>query len=268
MLIETTLTAATWNIWWRFGPWQERLPLIIDELRRVDPEVVALQEVWEADGTSSAAVIGDALGYQHVAISLREFEPGVRFGNAVLSRWPIVGHDHRQLPAPADGEEFRTVLRADVDGPRGRLQVYSTHLNWKPHHGAIRQEQVRSIARFVADSGPREYPAIVCGDFNAQPHSVEMGMLTGHQAVAVDGVVLRDTWREVHPTDPGFTWNTVNPFVAETLEGNARLDYVLTAWPHGPGGAGHAIASEMIGTSPTDGTYPSDHFGVASTLRY
>jgi endonuclease/exonuclease/phosphatase family metal-dependent hydrolase len=36
----------TWNIWWRFGPrWRDRQPALLETLRQVDPDVVALQEV-------------------------------------------------------------------------------------------------------------------------------------------------------------------------------------------------------------------------------
>jgi endonuclease/exonuclease/phosphatase family metal-dependent hydrolase len=36
----------TWNIWWRFGPrWRGRQPALLETLRQVDPDVVALQEV-------------------------------------------------------------------------------------------------------------------------------------------------------------------------------------------------------------------------------
>ncbi|WP_176819045.1 hypothetical protein [Quadrisphaera sp. DSM 44207] len=35
----------TWNMWWRFGPaWRSRQPALPHHLRRVDPDVVALQE--------------------------------------------------------------------------------------------------------------------------------------------------------------------------------------------------------------------------------
>ena len=45
----------TWNIWWRFGPkWQERQAVVVETLRAVDPDVVALQEVLGTDETTQA----------------------------------------------------------------------------------------------------------------------------------------------------------------------------------------------------------------------
>lgn len=264
-LSDGRLRVATWNLWWRFGPWEERLRRIVDELRRVDADVVALQEVWAADGTSSADVIADELGLERVSAADLEMSPGVLFGNAVLSRWPIEGSEVVRLPAGDANDERRLILRADVDGPNGPLQVFSTHLNWRFDQSAVRQLQVEQIAEFVQDSRPRTYPPIVCGDFNAEPGSDEIRTLTGQRPVASDLVML-DCWRAVHPTDPGFTWDNENPFVAEQLEPTRRIDYVLAGWPKA-GGAGHAVGAELIGAAPIDGMYPSDHFGVVVELR-
>lgn len=265
-LLEGRLRVATWNLWWRFGPWEERLPRIIDELRRVHADVVALQEVWAADGTSSADVIADALGLERVLATDLEMSPGVEFGNAVLSRWPIEGSEVRRLPAGDADDERRLVLRADVAGPNGPVQVFSTHLNWRFDQSAVRQLQVELIAEFVQDSRPRTYPPIVCGDFNAEPSSDEMRTLTGQRPVA-SGLVMHDSWRAVHATDPGFTWDNRNPFVADQLELTRRIDYVLAGWPKA-GGAGHAVTAELVGSEPIDGMFPSDHFGVVVELRY
>ena len=53
----------TWNIWWRFGPkWQERQSVLVETLRTVDPDVVALQEVWSTDETTQAHEFAASLG--------------------------------------------------------------------------------------------------------------------------------------------------------------------------------------------------------------
>ncbi len=40
--IETRLRVLTWNIWWRFGPWERRRPAIGATLARLDADVIAL----------------------------------------------------------------------------------------------------------------------------------------------------------------------------------------------------------------------------------
>jgi endonuclease/exonuclease/phosphatase family metal-dependent hydrolase len=45
-LVASTVRVATWNVWANFGPWRERYPRIEAELRRVQPDIVVLQEAW------------------------------------------------------------------------------------------------------------------------------------------------------------------------------------------------------------------------------
>ena len=266
-LIETRLRVATWNLWWRFGNWEERLPLVIDELRAADPDVVALQEVWHDGGTSSAHRIAEALGHEATFGGTIELADGVRFGNAVVSRWPISSQEVLRLPDGGKADEHRLVVRADIDGPRGPLQVYATHLNWRMDHSDVRQAQVRALAELIARSRPRTYPPVVCGDFNAEPGSVEVQMLTGQREVPVDDVLLVDVWRATHPTEDGFTWSNDNPYAASQLEWNRRIDYVFVGWPKAAG-AGSPLSCRLLGTAPTGDVWPSDHYGLVAGLRY
>jgi endonuclease/exonuclease/phosphatase family metal-dependent hydrolase len=265
-LLETRLRVVTWNLWWQFGPWQERAPAIEETLRRLDPDVVALQEVWDDEDESSASRLAAGLGYEHVVGTRREWG-GVWFGNAVLSRWPIAGSEVRPLPAPPDAEEYRCVVRADVDGPRGPLQVFSTHLNWRFDQSHIRQDQVRAVCRFVRESPERSFPPVVCGDFNAVPDSDEIGMMTGRRAVPEPGLVFHDAWEVAGGGGPGFTWSNDNPFAFHDLEPNRRIDYVFAGWPKARG-AGHVVRCEVVGIDPVGGIHPSDHYAVLAELRY
>lgn len=267
-LIDTTVRVASWNLWYRFGNWEERLPVVIERLRAADPDIVCLQEVWHDGTTSSAEVIAEALGYEWRYAGNHVFDHENRFGNAIVSRWPITHDETLALSPGDDGDELRVVLRADVDGPRGPLQVFCTHLNWQLDHSHIRQEQVTQLAEMVAGARPRTYPPIVCGDFNAEPQSDEIEMLTGQRQLAVRGMLLVDTWRACHPDEVGFTWDNRNPYAASQLEWNRRIDYVFAGWPKA-GGAGVPVSCELLGDAPTDdGIWPSDHLGLVADLRY
>src|SRR5262245_21016025 len=90
-LVETRLRIATWNIWGRYGPWQERLPAITETLRRADADIVCLQEVWDhpGEGRSQAQEVAAALGHEPPLYAFNlEWRDGTRSGNAVLARWP------------------------------------------------------------------------------------------------------------------------------------------------------------------------------------
>jgi len=269
-LLDTRLRLVTWNVWGRYGPWEERLPAIVETLRRLDADVICLQEVWsEADtGHTSAAVIADALGAHHVHASHLELD-GIGMGNAVVSRWPIAGHEVRALPAPPGSEEHeesRLAPRADIDGPRGPLQVFTTHLNWRLDHSAIRQHQVRGLCRFILQSPKRAFPAVLCGDFNADPTADEVRMLTGRAAVPEPPLVFFDAWDHAGDGD-GFTWSNANPYAVKDLEHDRRIDFVFSGFPKA-GGAGHVTRAELVGADAIDGVVPSDHYGVLAELRY
>jgi hypothetical protein len=100
---------------------------------------------------------------------------------------------------------------------------------------------------------------------NAAPDSDEIRMLTGRAAVPEPRLVFHDAW-EVAGDGPGFTWSNDNPFAVLDLEPSRRIDYVLAGWPK-QGGRGQVVACEVVGTRPTRGTFPSDHYGVLATLR-
>ena len=267
-LRQTTVKVLTWNLWHQFGPWQERQPAIAASLERLDPDIACIQEVWVADGEAQAETLAGRLGFHHVFSSQWPDESPEKFGNAILSRWPLRRTEWRPLPAPADANELRTVLMAEIDGPRGPIQVFCTHLNWRFDQSAVRQDQVRFIARFIDDCRPRDdFPPVFCGDLNADPVSDEIRMLTGKVAVPVDKLVFHDAWEVAGDGGPGFTWSNANPYAALDLEPDRRIDYVLAGWPKS-GGAGHHVSCRVVGIEPIDGVVPSDHYGVLAELRY
>lgn len=265
-LLETRLRIVTWNLWGRGGPWNERLAGITATLVAAQPDVVALQEVWaEEGGRNQADVLAAALGFDRVWASRYAID-GIAVGNAILSRWPIAESEIRPLPAPPELDELRNVIRVAVDGPRGRLAIYTTHLNWRFDQSAVRQEQVRFVASFIAGSHEDGCPPILTGDFNAVPDSDEIRMLTGRMVLAVPGLVFHDAWEAAGDGGAGFTWTNANPWARQDLEPDRRIDYVFAGWP-GKGGAGHVTSCRLIGDA-VDGIFPSDHHGVLAELRY
>jgi endonuclease/exonuclease/phosphatase family metal-dependent hydrolase len=229
--------------------------------------VCCLQEVWEDGTRGQAAELADALGGFHHVYASRIRHEGVAFGNAVLSRWPIVGSSDRELPDEDGDQEGRTVLRAELDGPRGRVEAYSTHLHWKVFDSHVRQAQVACICRFIAETRDRRsYPPVLCGDFNAGPDADEIRALTGRRETFVPRQAFIDSW-ESAGEGPGHTWTVENPYAALDLEPSRRIDYVFVGFPK-HAGAGHAVAARTAGLDPIDGLIPSDHLAVVADLRY
>ncbi|MCA9793036.1 MAG: endonuclease/exonuclease/phosphatase family protein [Candidatus Eremiobacteraeota bacterium] len=268
-LRQTTVKVATWNLWWRFGErFKERQNAILRVLKRLDPDLIALQEVWESEKACQAELLARSLDY-HWCYAAASSIGGVGFGNAILSRWPITAWERHLLPSQPsrDGGRNCGYVTAEVEGPRGPLRLYTTHLSYKPEESDIRQLQVTHLARALAARPAQAMPAILAGDFNAVPESDEIRMLTGKRQVPVPGYAYYDAWEVVHPTDPGFTWERTNPYTHAALEPDRRLDYVFAGRPR-PDGAGHAVAATRFGTEPIGEVYPSDHYGVLVELRY
>jgi len=268
-LIEGRLTILDWNLWWRFGErWRERQPLILDVLRNTDADVVTLQEVWGVERNYQAQEIALALGFNW-AYDPASLIEGQGFGNAVLSRWPITAHRSFLLPSiPSDdGSRNCRALYACIDGPRGPLDVCTTHLSYKPEESQIRQQQVAAICEFVAGLPGRDFPPVVCGDFNAVPIADEIRLMTGKMRPPVEGMVFYDAWEAAGKVEPGFTWDNRNPNAVTALEPDRRLDYVFVGKPAG-NGAGHVLGARLEGQGLVDGLCPSDHYALVVDLRY
>jgi endonuclease/exonuclease/phosphatase family metal-dependent hydrolase len=266
---------VTWNLWWRFGPWQARQKAILTALRELDPDVVGLQEVWAADGENLAEWLAGELGL-HWAFAAspaperwraRIGDPTADIGNAVLSRWPVVERDALPLPAPADLDDGRLALYARIAAPGHDVPFFTAHLTSAVHASAVRCRQVAALAEFVArHRGDTPFPPVVTGDLNAWPDSDEVRLLGGYKtAPAVPGQVLLDAWEYAGPAAPAATWDAANPYVAATHEPSARIDYIHVG-PPGPGGLGRVRDVRRACDGPVEGVWASDHAAVVADL--
>jgi len=259
----------TWNLWWRFGAWESRQPAIAATLEAERPDVVGLQEVWvEEDGPDQAARLAERLGYRYAVGELR-FHDGLAFTNAVLSRWPISVVESHRLPRADGSESHRQLLFAAVETPVGHVTFFTTHLDWPFDASADRVAQAHRVAELVAErrNDPASaFPAVLTGDFNAQPDADEIRLLTGATAPAVSGLVFTDAWDVGGDGSAGHTWDRANPHLAEATWPRRRLDYVFVSWPR-PKPLGSVDRCWLAGCRPVEGVVPSDHYAVVADLR-
>jgi endonuclease/exonuclease/phosphatase family metal-dependent hydrolase len=262
-----TVRVLTWNLWWRFGDWERRQKAIDAVLQEIKPDICCFQEVWSTDREDAAVLLGEAIGLPHFVRSYsntpevyqqRIGEPGVDFGNAVVSRWPVTATQVRNLP----GDHGRTALAARVATPDGDLPVVCTHLASHPAASAERCAQVRAVVDLVARFGRDELPPVVAGDLNAEPDSDEVRLLGGFKtAPAVPGLFFFDAWRRADDARPGWTWLQTNPHVPEAFGFNARIDYIHVG-AAGPRGRGTISQIFLAGDREFHGIWPSDHAAV------
>lgn len=124
-------------------------------LRHAD--LFLLQEMDEKATARVAGALGLWYVYYPAFLSFRSHRP---FGNAVLSRWPIVEDEKIVLPHVARfGRTQRTATAATIRVGSQLVRVYSTHLGTMGDVApASRRDQLRAV---LADAG--RYPRVVIG---------------------------------------------------------------------------------------------------------
>jgi endonuclease/exonuclease/phosphatase family metal-dependent hydrolase len=259
------IRVATLNIWNRQGPWDQRARLIRRDLAALGADVVGLQEVlrFETEGApDQAKELADGLGYATAFGSAWEIGGGLHFGNALLSRHPIVETHTFTLPDLGSGET-RGLLYAVVDHPAGRVPVFVTHLNWKFHHGFVRVRQVAFVAEKVMELVPvgQGMPPILMGDFNAPPDADEIRFLKGLHVLDGKSIYFTDAWTYAGPAGPGWTFDRANAYTLSNREESRRIDYIFVRGPD-KGGRGEPRNAALAFTEPEGDVWPSDHYGL------
>jgi endonuclease/exonuclease/phosphatase family metal-dependent hydrolase len=258
------IKVLSWNLWWKFENYLDRQKLIFNELRELKPDILCLQEVWEDSDGSQAKKIADLLGYEYTYSKSFEID-GVSFGNAIISKFPILSSSSHLITTATKFNENRTLLHNVVYYEGYKVNVLCTHLNYKYEQSNIRQNQVAFILEYISKLEISNFPTILCGDFNADPLSEEIMQITGLRS-PIKETVLRDAWQITNRDETGYTWSNNNYYAKRTLEVDRRIDYIFVSKPTSKG-LGHPIKSILVGTSPKDTMYPSDHFGIMTYLE-
>lgn len=182
------------------------LARIASVIRRVEPDLVALQEVdvgtRRSQGVDQAAELGRLTGMQAVFGKAMDYAGG-QYGEALLSRYPLTEVKVHGLPF-TQGCEPRCAVAARVrlgaDGPE--LLIAGTHLEHAK--ATLRLCQARKLAPALVAANA--LPVILAGDFNDQPDSPPIRVLLSH-------------WTDATADQPEATWPADAP--------TAKIDYVF-----------------------------------------
>jgi endonuclease/exonuclease/phosphatase family metal-dependent hydrolase len=187
---------------------------IASVLRRLDADIVALQEVDErverSGSEDQAARLGQLLGMHHAFGSFMDYQGG-RYGLAILSRCAIRSADTVRL---TEGNEPRVALAVEI-GERGggKLTIVNVHFDWVRDDG-FRYAQASEVARYLDElSGPY----ILAGDFNDRPGSRTLSLF---QTRAQEAAKPRDRRFTFSSTEPDREIDFV--FVSPDEEWNVR----------------------------------------------
>lgn len=265
------LRVVTLNIWNRQGPWRERLPLIRDGLAALAPDVVGLQEVLGFPGMPSQAdEIAAGTGWHVHYAPAWHIGGGLTYGNAILSKHPLVDAAVLPLPTP-DGVDTRSVAFARIDVPGGPVPLFVAHLTFQHHLGHVRCRQVRALTDHVAALAPIDGPApIVMGDFNANPDSDEIRFMVGLTPLGGDCVYFEDAWAvtagAAPGAGPGYTYDRQNAYALRSREPSRRIDYVFARGPDRHL-RGEPLAAWVALDQPVGDVWPSDHYAVVAEIQ-
>ncbi|MCB5166990.1 endonuclease/exonuclease/phosphatase family protein [Streptomyces bambusae] len=258
----TSVRVMTWNLWWRFGDWQERRKAILGILEETDPDVCGLQEVWQDRDENLAGWLAAELGLhwawgparnQH-HWQARIGDPDVQQGTAILSRWPLTGV-RTTILSEVHG---RTALGAVVQTPTGGLPFLTGHLSSRGPD-TFRRDQALRLSRMAVGMPDAVHPPVVTGDFNAAPGSPVLEPLTD---------TFCDAWAEANPGDPGGTWlggtadTALRPDAGAA--GPARIDHILVCRERGT--AKRVVSARLAALRPVAGIRASDHAAVVADL--
>jgi endonuclease/exonuclease/phosphatase family metal-dependent hydrolase len=158
------LRIVTLNVEQDHKRWNQRRSLIVDGMKVLEPDVIALNEVCITHQTArqlkgeieAARGIGYNLVQQTRTNGLSALE-----GEALLSRFPVIETGNLDLQAE---EAVAQVARLLVEGKP--LDVYVTHLYMSRGNDSLRLYQVQQLLEWIRTRND-VLDRIVCGDFNA-----------------------------------------------------------------------------------------------------
>ena len=166
-----TVKALTYNIHGWLTPDNElNLDLAADVIASSDADLIGLNEVFHpyptADGPALEALarkLGMAYAFGPTIPADPQQRGGLPYGNALLSRWPILAYAAHHLPPMTDYGQ-RGLLETRVAPPNASpFTVYVTHLDHRFED--LRVQEWAAVMTWLGRD--RSRPHLVMGDFNA-----------------------------------------------------------------------------------------------------
>jgi endonuclease/exonuclease/phosphatase family metal-dependent hydrolase len=252
-----------------------RTELINAELRRLSPDLVALQEVCYPSRNDQLAELVEGTGLTFTTHQADVLDSEWQDGTALATRWPHRVVDVQEHRETADSDVHWWTMAAAVDVPDlGELLFVHPATPWRLDQAADREQQLLSAVQ-LDELYRFRLPSIIAGDLNATPKSAGIRFLTGLQSLGGRSAHYHDAWT-VAGSGTGFTWTVANPLAAEQIDRligqprhRRRIDYIFVGSAHAhPAARAQILHTELVGDTPVDNTWLSDHFGVLADLDY
>jgi endonuclease/exonuclease/phosphatase family metal-dependent hydrolase len=232
--------------------WDERSPLVVEGMKVLQPDIIALNEVSIARQTARELQrnIGAVKGIDYNLVQqtrVNGLAPIV--GEALLTRFAVVETGNLDFQAR---DMVAQVARVLVDGKP--LDIYVTHLYMSRGDDSLRLYQVQQLLAWV-DKRSDISDCIVCGDFNA---TLDMP----------SAALMASRFRPTQTSPTAFTplagsdGAISHPYWPRM---DRCIDYIWTT------GAIETVASGVCFDKPCSNDaslWPSDHAGVWADLEF
>lgn len=260
---------------WNINSVRLRLPLLVDVLKRLNPDVFCLQETKTPDEFFPVDTLVD-LGFKHYHFSGMKGYNGV----AIFSKYPLseveihkrVGKlDCRHISAHihAEGQDFEL---HNVYIPAGG-DIPDPALNDKFKH---KLDFVDELAAWFPKHRSGKAPMMLVGDLNIAPlendvwSHKQMLKVVSHTPVEVEkftrfhqSIDWVDALRKFVPEDQKlYTWWSYRAADWEKSDRGRRLDHIWVSKKLAPALKQHQVLRDMRGAER-----PSDHVPVVIDLR-
>jgi exonuclease III len=263
------MRVVTQNLLGHHQDWPRRRPAVTSWFRRLDPDLVLLQEAVVTDDHDQVTeVLGD--GYHITHHPLREKDGS---GISLASRWPLgVVRELDLQVGPRTADFAASAQVADVHWPHSDLPLLLVNHkpSWATDLEHERERQAVLTARFVEEIVERTGQHVVlAGDMDAVPEAASIRFWRGLQSLDGTSVSYRDAWELAHGAEPGPTFApSAMPLTEEPwrTDLDRRIDYVLVrCGRRGP--TLRVTRCTRVLDTPVDGVWGSDHFGVVADLE-
>lgn len=247
---SAALVVATANTRCLLDDYSKRKQPLAGGIAALDFDLLALQEICKSSSTDSLAeivtMISAQTGRPYTVVRKDTHYNLLAFadeGIAVVTPHPVVWQKLVDLPK---GVFDRGAVMTRVNTSVGTVLFVATHLSFEPQ-ADVRKAQLSKIRAEIQLERLGTEPVLLAGDMNEKPSGAAIA------ETITAGYV--DLWATLKPGDPGHTSPVPNP--------TDRIDYVFAF--DDAGSLTPSTASLFLDT-PVGGTWPSDHFGVTTSL--
>jgi len=240
------MKVLTFNLRHNNDYWDERKPLVIELIQKLQPEIIGFQEVWMSIQQAHQILEAvDGKPYE-IFVTAKQAHHGIE-GIAIASRLPATNFESLNLPG---GERVAQRVSITLDGTQ--LCFVNTHLHNEPEDSEVeRLPQMQAIMAWLDEV---TMPIIMTGDMNTIPES---------ETIQLAKVRFASAYEQVHDHEPDYTFPA--PLAENTFPSYRTIDYIFISADSLNATSACIAGDKATGTNPI--LSPSDHRVILADIE-